>query len=461
MRFSLFCLCLALAACSTVGSPAGDPQPQQLAASMAPETVIAVAPSFAPFRPVMVLTRPGLDRGKGHDLAAFAGRDADVRDVLAVLFAGGDLEFVVAGDVQGDVSFEIHSGTRSEAFLELLHHVGLSMTVAGGRAVISSRERRRFDVSSLDLPRSELLGQLRTLLDPEGYGVDLPDGRIEVEGTAAAMHNVVAWLDGQTGAGEELPFRFGHSVAPRSEPMTSSKAAAVSKLGRRELGTTLASLALAELLDHRQFSAQRHLADALALDPDLPEGLLAHGWQSMLSGEHGAAQLSLERAEASRPQDRLVLTLQALNQLAAGHADEAVDEFRAVHERWQDGRASTNLAGALYLSGRPDHALAAAQAERGELPDALHMLRAWLFVQAEWVEAAVAELDTATMSGARMDDEGWAQVLAAIHLLKQGYMPPEPGDSLADVSSLEGDSAGESPTLREHDVRDEYEASWH
>ena len=456
MRIAAFALCLGLTACGSLRPAEEGRQPELVAATMAPETLITVAPTFELFRPVMLLAGHGRDQGRADDLAAFAGRDADIRDVLAVLFAGGGLEFVVAGDVQGDVSFEIHSGTRAQAFLELLHHVGLSMTVVGGRAVISSRERRRFDVSGLSLPRPELLAQLRTLLDNEGYGVDLPDGRIEVEGSAAAMHNVVAWLDGQTGTGEQLPFRFGLAAAPFSAPQAVKKEASVAKLGRRELGTTLAILALEDLLDQRHFSAQRHLSDALALDPDLPEALLVAGWQRMLDGDHAGARLSLDRAMLSRPRDRLLLTLQALNHLVAGRSDVAVEEFKAVHERWQDGRASSNLAGALYLSGRPDHALAAAQADRGELPNALHMLRAWLFVQAEWVEAAVAELDTATLGGARMDDEGWAQVLAAIHLLKQGYVPPEPVDLLLGESS-----PGESPLRLEHDVRDEYEASWH
>ncbi|MFT7461871.1 MAG: tetratricopeptide (TPR) repeat protein [Pseudohongiellaceae bacterium] len=457
MRLWVLSFFLCLAGC--IGLPSGSvhEQPEQVAAAMAAETEIALEPSFEAFRPVMLVERLGGTIEGSHEIDAFAGRDADVRDVLAVLFAGGDLEFVVAGDVQGDVSFEIHRGTRPEAFLELLRHVGLSMTVAEGRAVISSRERRRFDVSSLGLPLEELLVQLRALLDPEGYGVFLPDGRIEVESTAAAMENVVAWLDGQLGFSERLPFRFALAEPSAPAPKTALKVAKVSILDRHELSKTLALIALNELLDERYFSAGRHLADALALDPSLHEAHLASGWQNMLQGDHGAAQLSFERAITARHRDRLGLTLQALNDLAVGRFETAVRELKRANAQYQDGPTATNLAGALYLSGQPDHALAAAQAQSGAAPDALHMLRAWLFVRADWVEAAVAELDKALLRGARMDDEGWEQILAAIHFLKEGYIPPEPGGPL-----LVESAASVGQTLKQpRDVRDEYDASWH
>lgn len=414
--------------------------------------------ALEPFRPIMLVRTPARTLALGDGLSSFAGRDAAVRDVLELLFAGGGLDFVVAGDVRGDVSFDIRSTTKAEAFLELLRHVGLSMGVADGRVVISSRERRRFEVGELALPSDQLVAELRALLDPHGYGVRLPDGRLEVETTATAMEHVVAWLDGLAGApAQALPFRVHSEAAPADEG--GPRAITQGRLGRRELAEALAWRALTQALERRPVAAARRLEDALALEPDLPLAHLARGVARLLAGDVDGSRAPLERAAAARPDDRLAQTLVSLAALAGGRDASALASLETVHERWTDPRSATNLAGALQLGGRSDKALAVARTDAGPTPAALHLLRAWLFARADWVEAATAEVDAALALGLSVDDEGCALVLRLLDALQQGRSPFA-GEPLADAPP-EGAAQDEAPPSGPAGVRERFDSSWH
>ncbi|MCE5231986.1 MAG: sulfotransferase [Xanthomonadaceae bacterium] len=133
-------------------------------------------------------------------------------------------------------------------------------------------------------------------------------------------------------------------------------------------------VAAAQALDAgRADEAGRHLADALALNPDHPEVLRLHAGILSLRGEHAQAIRAMQRAAAQRPQDALYHNTMGTTLAAAGEFDAAVAALRQACTLQPDLAIGWyNLGVMLIRSVRFDEAADALKRAVALAPD--HML---------------------------------------------------------------------------------------
>jgi serine/threonine-protein kinase len=141
--------------------------------------------------------------------------------------------------------------------------------------------------------------------------------------------------------------------------------------------------------------ARASALQALEIDPDLPEGLLAlAGIQSSYDWDWAAAEASLSRALALRPGDTEIRRQLAQLKAIRGKHEESFAEYQMVAEQDPlDLQAQTTLARALVNRGRYDEAFAILDhvQEADPTRPALHWIRARSFLDQGHYQQAVDE----------------------------------------------------------------------
>jgi len=141
--------------------------------------------------------------------------------------------------------------------------------------------------------------------------------------------------------------------------------------------------------------ARASALQALEIDGDLPEGLLAlAGIQSSYDWDWAAAEVSLSRALALRPGDTEIRRQLAQLKAIRGKREESFVEYQLVAEQDPlDLRAQMTLARALGNRGRYDEAFAILDhvQEADPTRPALHWIRAKLFFDQGHYQQAVDE----------------------------------------------------------------------